>query len=112
MIKLVLHATTTPRHAIKRDFNPSLSTLAKSLRTSTPPPNSGHEVPLHVHLVAVLIHELSVGCGHDLESFMHRFLGWKEGGAEVQGALLLAETTSRHQDNARLIQDLFVQWNR
>lgn len=57
----------------------------------------------------MLIHELSVGSGHNLESFVHRLLCWKEGRAEVQGALLLAETTSGHEDNARLIQDLFVQ---
>lgn len=54
----------------------------------------------------MLIHELRVGLRHDLESFMHRLFSRKERGAEVQCALLLAETASRHKHNARLIQNL------
>lgn len=58
-------------------------------------------------LITVLIHELFVSLGHGLESLMHRLFSGKERGAEVQGALLLAEATSRNKHDARLIQDLF-----
>lgn len=57
-------------------------------------------------LVTVLVHERFVGLGHHLESLVHCLLGGKESGAEVQGALLLAETASRHKHDARLVQNL------
>lgn len=87
-----------------------MSLSSQSLKKTTPPLRPGPEASLDIPgttcLVAVLIHELSVGFGHNLESFVHRLLCGEEGGAEVQGALLLAETASRHEHDARLIQNL------
>lgn len=56
--------------------------------------------------VAVLVHELGVSLAQALESVVHRILGGEEGGTEVQGALLLAESASRYENDTRFVQDL------
>lgn len=63
-----------------------------------------------VALIAVFIHELLVGPGEVLKSFVHRGFGGEERGAEVQGVVLLSEPASRHKHDTRLVQDLFVMW--
>lgn len=51
-------------------------------------------------LVSVLVHEFVVSLGKALESLVHGLFGGEEGRTEVQGSLLLPETTPRHENDA------------